>query len=537
MKWTFPVLLVALLLVRLPSVVQPAGGDQGIYAYVGQSILKGEVPYRDAWDQKPPGIHFTYAAMLGLWRNESVVAATDLVLAALVAGLLALLGWRLTGRRGAGEGAALLFLLLGDPSFQRLGGLWVRGQAESFIALMVTAALLAASAATAADNGRSSPASRAFAWSVLAGALFGAAFVYKYNAGIYVLPGMLVYLAGAPQGRSPDPRGRRTGVLWRQLPALILGFVLVVGTLASWFAVHDALGDLFQATFVYNLRYSGETYAGAWGVARYLATFPVRHAQVDALWLLGGIGCVALVVASITERRLSIAPVWVAAACVSIAINGSRELPQYFVQAAPALALAAGTAGAMAWRALGPLLRAGLLALLVIGVVRVNQFDKWAASVTYDLEHLRGHTQREQYLSRFGGQRSTDKFAASATAQLGDRLRAETKPDERVLVLGFSSWALVGADRQSASRFFWSRPLLVGFNEGKPGYGVRGLLDELTKWRPAVVALQQRDWPAEGVDSATWFSRQPSLQTWLIERYRLESDTGTYFIWKRRDLP
>ena len=48
MRWLFAVLAVALLLARLPSVVQPAGGDQGIYAYVGQSILRGEVPYRDA---------------------------------------------------------------------------------------------------------------------------------------------------------------------------------------------------------------------------------------------------------------------------------------------------------------------------------------------------------------------------------------------------------------------------------------------------------------------------------------------------------
>ncbi len=536
MRWPFAILAVALLLVRLPSVVQPAGGDQGIYAYVGQSILKGEVPYRDAWDQKPPGIHFTYAAMLGLWRNESVVATTDLAVAALVAGLLVLLGWRITGRREAGEAAALLFLLLGDPSFQRLGGLWVRSQAETFIALVVTSALLAAVAATAAGSERGQ-AWRAFTWSVLAGALFGAAFVYKYNAGIYLLPGLLVYLVGVPQGRSFDPRNRGARVFWRQLPALVLGFILVVSAVAAWFASHNALGDLFQATFVYNLRYSGETYAGAWGVARYLVTFPVRHAQVDALWFVGGIGCAALVVASVTERRLAIAPAWVAAACVSIAINGSRELPQYFVQAGPALALAAGTAGAIAWRVLGPLSRAGLFVLLAIGVARVNQFDKWAASTTYDLDYLRGQTPREQYLSKFGGQRPTDKFSALASTQLGDRLRAETGPLDRVLVLGFSPGALVRADRQSASRFFWSRPLLVGFNEGKQGYGVGAFLDELKKWRPAVVALQQRDWPVEGMDSATWFARQPSLRAWLTDGYRQEADTGTYFIWKRRDLP
>ena len=43
-----------------------------------------EVPYRDAWDQKPPGVHFTYAAMLALCRDESMVATTDLVVAAML---------------------------------------------------------------------------------------------------------------------------------------------------------------------------------------------------------------------------------------------------------------------------------------------------------------------------------------------------------------------------------------------------------------------------------------------------------------------
>jgi hypothetical protein len=536
MRWLFAAFVVALLLVRLPSVVQPAGGDQGIYAYIGQSILKGEVPYRDAWDQKPPGVHLTYAAMLGLWRNDSVVAATDLVVAALVAVLLVPLGRRLTGRQGAGQAAAIVFLLLGDPSFQRLGGLWVRGQAETFIALAVTAAMLAAFAAADAggDRGRERAA---FGWSALAGMLCGAAFVYKYNAGLFSLPCLFVYLVGVPGDKPLDARRRGLSLMWHQVPSFILGAALVVCAVALWFASHRALGDLYQATVVYNLGYSGETYSGPLGIARYLVTFPVRHAQVDALWFVGGVSCAALLLLSAADRRLAIAPAWVAAACLSIAANGSRGLPQYFVQAAPALALASGAAAAAAWRALGPLSRAALFLVLATGVVRVNQFDKWAASTLYDVDHVRGRTTREQYLSKFGGQRPTDKFSALASWQLGERLRADTSPLDRVLVLGFSPGALVGADRQSASRFFWSRPLIVGFNEGRPGYGAAGLLAELTKWRPAVVALQQRDWPVEGIDSATWFSRQPALRAWLTDGYRQVADTGTYFIWKRRDLP
>ena len=44
----------ALILLRVPSLAQPMGPDQGLYAYVGDRILAGGLAYRDAWDQKPP---------------------------------------------------------------------------------------------------------------------------------------------------------------------------------------------------------------------------------------------------------------------------------------------------------------------------------------------------------------------------------------------------------------------------------------------------------------------------------------------------
>jgi 4-amino-4-deoxy-L-arabinose transferase-like glycosyltransferase len=536
MKWPFAVLAAALLLARLPSLVQPAGGDQGIYAYVGESILRGDVPYRDAWDQKPPGVHLTYAAMFAVWRNESVVATADLVAAGLIALLLVALGRRLTGRTGAGVVGALVFLLLGDPSFQRLGGLWVRAQAETFVALVVTAALLAALVAVE-SAGDAHGERRAFAWRVAAGILLGLAFLYKYNAGAYVLPAVAIFLVAVPDAHRSDPRNRGARVLIRRLPALVLGFVVPLAGVGAWLAVNGALEDLFQATVVYNVKYSGETYAGAWEAVRYLLVFPVRHARVDALWFVGGIGSALLVVASFSNRRMAIAPMWVAAACLSIAVNGSRELPQYFVQAAPALALAAGMGWVLLRRALGTRLSTLVVLLLAIGVARVNQFDKWADSIGRDIGYLRGRTPRSEYLARFGGQRPTDKFSALASTELGDRLKVETGPSDRVLVLGFSPNALVRADRRSASRFFWSRPLLVGFDEGRPGYGVEGLLEELKRNRPAEVILQEHDWPAEGVDSVTWFLRQPALAAWLAAGYRQEDDTGTYLIWRRSDLP
>ena len=82
------------------------GPDQGLYAYVGERIRHGELAYRDAWDQKPPGIHYVYAALRALSPRDVVVPAADLAAAALVAALLWVIGTR--ARRSAGGRARRL---------------------------------------------------------------------------------------------------------------------------------------------------------------------------------------------------------------------------------------------------------------------------------------------------------------------------------------------------------------------------------------------------------------------------------------------
>src|SRR3954468_2576593 len=108
-----------LLVVRLPSLTQPMGADQGLYAYAGDRIRSGAVPYRDAWDQKPPAIHVTYAAMRAVFPRDAAVPATDLIVAALIAALLWRLGATLAGPL-VGPWSAAVFLLLSNPAFARL---------------------------------------------------------------------------------------------------------------------------------------------------------------------------------------------------------------------------------------------------------------------------------------------------------------------------------------------------------------------------------------------------------------------------------
>jgi len=130
----------ALLAVRIPSLVQPMGADQSLYAYIGERILDGQRPYVDAWDQKPPAIHYTYAALRAVWPADGVVAAADLASAAIIGALLFGIGRHLAPP-AVGTSALLLFLLLSNPAFTRLAGVRVRAQCETFIAVAVTAAV------------------------------------------------------------------------------------------------------------------------------------------------------------------------------------------------------------------------------------------------------------------------------------------------------------------------------------------------------------------------------------------------------------
>ena len=534
-----------LVLLRVPSLAQPAGADQALYTYVGRTILLGGQPYLDAWDQKPPGVHFLYAALWAVWPHESVIAAADLAAAIGVAALLVVLGRRLTTHPAAGEGAALVFLAFGNPAWTRLGGVRVRGQSEVFIALFATAALLLAVRALREYEWRA-PRPRARATALFAaGIMLGLAVVFKYNAALHAVPIVFVIAlalwrerqqTGVEPSREASPRaptllaaGARA-LLW-----VGAGVAVPVAAVVAHFARHGGLRDLYLATVTYNVQYSGETYAGAWAFLRYLLTFPVQHSRVDSLWMLGCGGCALLLWAGRRHPVLWTAPIWVAAACLAIAINGSRGLPQYFLQAGPALALAAGLAGAWTWARLGRASRALLLVLVAVAVWRVSDPPRLAAWVQYDWQGFSGSLDRERYLARFGRVDSGDKYSALAVHRLAEYLRAHSEPEESVYVFGFSPWAYVGAERQSASRFFWSRPVIVGFAEGRPGYGVAGLHDELRTRRPRLLVLQRRDWDPVDPNSDEFFMGQPLLRGWLRANYAFTRDLHNFQIWTRTD--
>jgi hypothetical protein len=498
--------------------------DQGLYAYAGVRLLAGDVPYAGAWDQKPPGIHVVYAALWSIWPHESVVAIADLVVAGLIAGLLIVIGRRRFST-DIGCAAAAAFLLFGNPALvQRLGGVFVRAQSETFVALAISGALAVLASRT-----------RTTRHLVGTGVLLGVAFWLKPNAAAYALP-VMVAMATWPRDGRWDPR-----VFWREVTTVgISGAVMVVVPLAVMYAV-GALPDLYLATIAYNAAYSGDTYNGIGGVLNYAVSFPITRARNDAMWFIGGLGVIVSLSLWLRSqdraaRQLPLVVfAWLIAVWLSILINGARNLPQYFVQAAPALALAAAVGLVPAFtllrrRHIGVALACA--ALVLFGAQRVSGFEELARSVQRDWAALTGVTPRAEYL-RYFGSRPQDKFVASAIAELAALARTTTRPDDAIYVFGFSPGVHVLADRRSASRFHWSQPIMLEFAADQPGYGTAGLLADLERTAPALVALQRDSWGPNGQHSSEFFHATPALDSWLTAYYTREADLERFEIWRR----
>jgi hypothetical protein len=61
----FWALLALIVIAQANPILKLPGRDNGTYLYLGDQILSGKIPYKDAWESKPPAIFYVNA--LGLW--------------------------------------------------------------------------------------------------------------------------------------------------------------------------------------------------------------------------------------------------------------------------------------------------------------------------------------------------------------------------------------------------------------------------------------------------------------------------------------
>jgi len=269
----------------LPTLSYRYGIDQALYHYVGSGWLHGHIPYRDAFDVKPPAIYALYAfAILLLGPSQSSIRVLELC-CVLAVGWAAARATHLGGEDRSAAGASratradgiagLSAIVL--AGFYAFGfGFWDTGQVE----LWEGAFVVFAYAALPADPRRTGR----FA---LSGALACVALLFKVTAALPVaVLGLFASVTAARGERAVVAKVRR-GLL--AAAGFTAGFGAPVALVCAYFALHGAFGDL-REWFGYLPQYARapvDPVVTALGPETLLLRGGVWYGVAAAIWVVG----------------------------------------------------------------------------------------------------------------------------------------------------------------------------------------------------------------------------------------------------------
>ena len=410
---------------RAPVADLPFERDEGEYAYIAQRWLAGDVPYRDAFDQKPPGVFVFYAAAMTLGGETPAAVRWGAQLATIAAlGALIWIGARLFSPAVGVAAAFAGALLSADPA-------WLGNAVNTEQVALVPISFGALCALVAGTQRR-----RAFSLAV--GVLGGMALLLKPVTAPIVA---FEIATAACLARRPLAHGI----------AAACGIVAVLAPVALYFAVNGAARAFFDAVVWNNLAYAGETKLAAY--PRYFAAqFGPTLRPLGLVYGAALAAPLALLGAARpeagTRRRLAWVAAWFAASLPAIAMGGYFR-QHYFVLALPPLALLAGVGldalGRLAFGA-HPIARvfAPVAALLLV-----------ATGVATSWWYF-GPARPEARLHRIYGSNPFPEAPA-----LGAWLAAHSTPEERIFIYGSEPQLLFYAGRKSASRYVFVYPLTM----------------------------------------------------------------------------
>lgn len=491
----------------LPSLLYPFGRDQAVFAYVGSVMARGGMPYRDAWDLKPPGIYLAYALLASLSRDHGLglmhlLRAADVAAAAgvgvLLAGILRRLGRPEAAATAAGWYACLYLQ----------GGYWGLAQAESWANLFLLGGVLLALA-----SGGGPPIRRLF----LIGILGGLAAVLKFTTLLPLLPVLPYAFRRLPAG------GRLRAAL-----TLCAGIVLPLAGVAGWLAVTGVWPAYLEIQRGFVAPYTQLSASGP--LAHLEHVFRYTGLWLGSVWLPAGLALAAL------EPSAGKRPAWgtgvalLAGGLVAVWMQ-DKYFGYHWQTALPALALLAALGSARVCEAARIPPRA-IPAVCLLGVLFWAGGTRWG-DYRDAVRVSTGSLSTSEWLARFGRPgRGDNSFLANTW--VANYVRGHTRPDEAVLIWGFEPAVYLLADRRPPSRFFFNVPVSARF---APDAWRQEFLRDLEREPPELFLTVRHDaipWASGRTDdSQAQLESWPELRNWLARGYRQEQQIEDFTLYRR----
>jgi hypothetical protein len=106
------VFILIVIMARMNLLSIPFERDEGSYSYIGQRLLEGEVPYKDFYEMKPPGLFYGYAAVVAIFGHTIEAMHLGFMCITLLSTLMVFLIGRSLFDIKSGAAAAAAFSLL-----------------------------------------------------------------------------------------------------------------------------------------------------------------------------------------------------------------------------------------------------------------------------------------------------------------------------------------------------------------------------------------------------------------------------------------
>ena len=502
--------LIACALALAPTLTFRMGVDQGVFAYMGASLLDGRWPYLHTWESDFPGLVFLQAGeILLLGKTVAAFRVFDLMCQLGNAFLIFRIGSRTSGRAG-GLVAAVLFCLI----YQGYGP-WNTAQREGFGLPFVLSGFWMYLTAE-----RRAP--------LLTAAIIGLGLGIAATIKPTLLALALFY---APL--APSVRNRRAAVLAAVAAA---GLVAPAAAVVIGYWVTGGLVQIYEACIAYQSVYTARLRGQAPLVTFWLQQF--GRLGLNAVVLLFAY-LPFLVFPHMRRERLMLWLAYLGGIC-AVLTQGTFAGYHYL----PGLSIGAILIGSMFSLSTGwlhgrqvrlgrrrPASQLVLACMLLAGAALVYMRNAPLGNLA-TLQFLKPPAPNEF--------RNQTVFDFTESYDVAAYLRARTQPDQPIQVWGYESLVYYLADRHAASRFQTTHPLVMRVPGGEPTPMQQRwraeFMHDMSSQPPAYVAVVQQDnwwWAPEERTSEQLLDDFPEWKAFIERHYTLEKSIGRFLIFRR----
>ncbi len=467
--FVFLILLFLTILIRSPDINMPLERDEGEYGYAAQEILRGAMPYKDTFCQKPPLIFLWY--ILGFKVFGQTVKGIHLIM--VVASAISAFGLyilcshliEIEGKTSTNIAKASGWFATTSFTLSSAGGGYFGSAANTEIFMLVPIIFGVLFVLKALK--RKQP----FYW-FLSGLSLGAAFITKQVALFsFICPGLLVAWTFF----------KRENFTWSFLKPIILGCAGIVVSFLPfviWFTSRAMFRDFIDVAFIHNINYVGFPFnARKWDL--FFDVFITRFLFTDGLLWACMVLCplLALFVKRIRQNQFLWFPIlWFISSLFGVLL-GPYTFGHYFLQLLPPLVLATSALFylILEQQIISPnrgRIIASLLVMVVLTPMVVSRIDtlrKPISKRSFDLYSVYGPS----------------PFLAAR--EVGEYLRNTTEPGERILIIGSEPEILFYSGRKSATRYTIFYPLTGSFQNSE--IMIEKLFDEIEVNHPMKIIL------------------------------------------------